>query len=108
MKKKLQLFQEKLGIFFHYLNNLILTNKDEEVSRTDTSPFRFKVSVPWSNVTAGPHSSCNLSPAQRTFFISSLQLSESWLTFPTPSQFWQNKIGIALLHLTDFEILLGS
>ena len=37
-----QLFQENIGIFFHFQNNLILTSKDEEVSCTDTSPF-FKV-----------------------------------------------------------------
>ena len=43
-----QLFQEELKIiFFHFQNNLILTSKDEEVSHTDTSPFRIKVSVPW-------------------------------------------------------------
>ena len=43
-----QLFQEKLGFFFHFQNNLILAGKNEEVNRTDTSPFRIKVSVPWS------------------------------------------------------------
>ena len=35
------LFQEELKIiFFHFQNNLILTSKDEEVSRTDTSPLQ--------------------------------------------------------------------
>ena len=35
---------------FQFQNNLVLTNKDEEVSPTDTSPFRIKVSVPRSSV----------------------------------------------------------
>ena len=34
-----KLFQEKLGLFLHFQNNLILTGKDEAVSSTDTSPF---------------------------------------------------------------------
>ena len=33
-----QLFQDKLIIFFHFQNNLVLTGKDEEVNRNDTSP----------------------------------------------------------------------
>ena len=40
-----QLFQVKLECFFQYQNNLILTGKDEEVSRTDTYPS-LKVRVP--------------------------------------------------------------
>ena len=43
-----QLNQDKLGIFFHFQNNLVLTSKDEEVRGTDTSPFKInmiKVSV---------------------------------------------------------------
>ena len=34
-----QLHQEKFRNFFYFQNNLILTSKDKEVSRTDTSPF---------------------------------------------------------------------
>ena len=32
-------------IRFQFQNNLVLTSKDEEVSCTDTSPFRIKVSA---------------------------------------------------------------
>ena len=28
-----QMFQDKLGFFFHYQNNLVLTGKNEEVNR---------------------------------------------------------------------------
>ena len=42
-----QLFQDELKFFFHFQNNLVLTGKDEEVNRTDTSPFRIKVSLHW-------------------------------------------------------------
>ena len=42
-----QLHLDINGIFiFHFQNSLVLTSKEEEVSRTDTSPFRIKVSVP--------------------------------------------------------------
>ena len=34
-----QLFQEKLGFFYYYQNNLILTVKDKEVSHTDMIPL---------------------------------------------------------------------
>ena len=34
-----RLHQEKLGIYFYFQINLILTSKDVEVSRTHTSPF---------------------------------------------------------------------
>ena len=44
------LFQDNLGIFFHFQNNLVLTSKDMEVNRTDTCPFRIKVSVPCLNL----------------------------------------------------------
>ena len=44
-----QLYQGKL-IFFHFQNNLILTSKDEEVSRTDTSPFTINVSFPCTDL----------------------------------------------------------
>ena len=37
-----QLFQDNLRIFFHFQNKLVLTDKDKEVNRTDTSPFRIK------------------------------------------------------------------
>ena len=40
-----QLFQVKLRISFHFQNNLVLTSKDKEFNRTDTSPFRIMVSV---------------------------------------------------------------
>ena len=42
-----QLFQKKLGFFFHFQNNLVLISKDEEVNCPDPSPFRIKVSIPW-------------------------------------------------------------
>ena len=32
---------------FHFQNNLVLTSMVKEVSCTDTSLFRIKVSVPW-------------------------------------------------------------
>ena len=35
-----QLFQDKLRIFFHFQNNLVLTGKDEEVNRTPLSELR--------------------------------------------------------------------
>ena len=41
-----QLFQDKLRFFFHFQNKLVLAGKDKAVNRTDTSPFRIKVSVP--------------------------------------------------------------
>ena len=40
-------YQIKLSIFFYFQNNLVLTGKDKEVNRNDTSLFRIKVSVPW-------------------------------------------------------------
>ena len=46
-----ELFQDKQGIFFHFQNNLVLTVKDKEVNRADTSPFTIKVSVPWIGYT---------------------------------------------------------
>ena len=41
-----QQFQEKLGFFIHFQNNLILTNKYEEVIHTDFPPS-LKMRVPW-------------------------------------------------------------
>ena len=35
---------------FKFQNKLALTSKDKEVSRTDTPPFKIKVSVPWLDV----------------------------------------------------------
>ena len=34
--------------FFYFQNNLVLTAKDKEVSCTDASPFRIKVSNNWA------------------------------------------------------------
>ena len=36
--------------FFRFQNNPVLISKDKEVSRTNTSPFRIKVSLPWLNL----------------------------------------------------------
>ena len=44
-----RLNQDKQEFVFHFQNNLVLTSKDEEVRCTETSPFRIKVSIPWSN-----------------------------------------------------------
>ena len=41
-----QLFQDNLGILNLFQNDLVLTDKDKEVNRTYTSPFRIKVSIP--------------------------------------------------------------
>ena len=54
-----QLFQEKLGIFFHYQNNLILTAKDKEVSCTDTSPF-IKGEFPVYSIISVVHSTAHV------------------------------------------------
>ena len=43
-----------MQLFFLHQNNLGLTSKNGEVSSTDTSPFRIKVSVPCSNSLNSP------------------------------------------------------
>ena len=40
-----QLFQDNLGILNLFQNDLVLTDKDKEVNRAYTSPFRIKVSA---------------------------------------------------------------
>ena len=42
-------FKTSWEFFFHFQANLALIGKDKEVNRTETFPFRIKVSVPWSD-----------------------------------------------------------